>query len=261
MTVRPSNFSPALPAAEYDEGFAPRGRRIGLIALSTDLVAERAFGAIVERGGADYFTTRIRYIPSSEIAASHDEEEQDIARAASVLLPEAGIDVLAFCCTSRSAENGERETIEFLEKLRPGVACTTPLTAVAEALKALGIRRLGLVSPYLLAGHNAVHRALDGLGFEVVRSACFDLALGSQFARLTTAAIADAARSVAAPGGIDGIFISCAGIRSIPAVELLERETGLPVVTSAQTMAWHALRLLGLPPAPGQPGRLFSEAA
>jgi len=260
MNASPPAIPTTLPEAAYDEGFAPVGRRIGLIALSTDLVAERAFGSIVERGGANYFTTRIRYIPSSELAGSHDEEEQDIARAAAVLLPEAGIDVLAFCCTSRSAENGERETIDFLEKLRPGIACTTPLTAAAEALRALGIRRLGLVSPYLLVGHNAVQRALGDLGFEVVRSACFNLALGSQFARLTTAAIADAARSVAAGGGIDGIFISCAGIRSIPAIETLERETGLPVVTSAQTMAWHSLRLLGQPSAPEQPGSLFLVA-
>ena len=45
--------------------------------------------------------------------------------------------------------------------------------------------------------------------------------------------------------GADAIFISCTGLRAVDAVEPLEAETGMPVVTSNQAMAWHALRLAG----------------
>jgi maleate isomerase len=44
----------------------------------------------------------------------------------------------------------------------------------------------------------------------------------------------------------DGIFISCGNLRSFEAIELLERDTGLPVVTSNQAGLWHALRLAGV---------------
>jgi maleate cis-trans isomerase len=44
----------------------------------------------------------------------------------------------------------------------------------------------------------------------------------------------------------DGIFISCGNLRTFEAIELLEADTGLPVVTSNQAGLWHALRLAGI---------------
>jgi maleate isomerase len=53
----------------------------------------------------------------------------------------------------------------------------------------------------------------------------------------------DVARS--APGA-DGIFVSCGNLRSFEAIEPLETDTGLPVVTSNQAGLWQALRLVGV---------------
>jgi maleate isomerase len=44
----------------------------------------------------------------------------------------------------------------------------------------------------------------------------------------------------------DAIFVSCTAARSINVIEILERETGRPVLTSNQATFWHALRLGGI---------------
>jgi maleate cis-trans isomerase len=44
----------------------------------------------------------------------------------------------------------------------------------------------------------------------------------------------------------DGILISCGNLRSFEAIEPLEKDTGLPVVTSNQAGLWQALRMAGI---------------
>jgi len=57
----------------------------------------------------------------------------------------------------------------------------------------------------------------------------------------------------------DACFLSCTTIRSVAAIEALERDLGMPVVTSNQAMAWHALRTGGVMDKMQGFGRLFRE--
>ncbi|WP_162268455.1 hypothetical protein [Bradyrhizobium manausense] len=43
----------------------------------------------------------------------------------------------------------------------------------------------------------------------------------------------------------DALFVSCTAVRIVPYIEELEREIGIPVISSSQAMAWDALRLAG----------------
>ena len=45
---------------------------------------------------------------------------------------------------------------------------------------------------------------------------------------------------------IDGIWIPIAARPSVGAIDAIERDTGVPVVTSAQAMMWQGLRLAGV---------------
>jgi maleate cis-trans isomerase len=56
----------------------------------------------------------------------------------------------------------------------------------------------------------------------------------------------------------EAIFISCTNLRAIEIIQLLEQETGKPVITSNQAAMWHALRRLGINDAIEGYGRLFS---
>lgn len=230
-------------------------KRIGLVLLSSDQVGERAFGRIVEAAGADYFSTRQMYRAPDDPAAG--DEDRELVEAIGTILPDEPIDLIAYSCTSRSAEAGEQATIDLIASARPGTVATTPLTAALAALGHLGARRIALVSPYARKPHHAVVAAFEQAGFEVVRSICYELA-GTDFPRLDPKGLVETCRALAEPG-IDAIFLSCTGMRSSEAVLAAEAAIGLPVVTSSQALAWHSLRLLGLRPQGIALGRLFTS--
>ena len=53
-----------------------------------------------------------------------------------------------------------------------------------------------------------------------------------------------AARSVDA--GADACLLSCTAIKSAPVIAQLEKTSGLPVLSSNQSMAWRLLRFCGI---------------
>jgi maleate cis-trans isomerase len=68
------------------------------------------------------------------------------------------------------------------------------------------------------------------------------------------------AREVAnATPDADGILISCGNLRTFEAIESLEKDFGLPVVTSNQAGLWQALRMAGIKDKLTDLGRLLRE--
>ncbi|MEM2552944.1 MAG: hypothetical protein QXE02_05435, partial [Sulfolobales archaeon] len=46
--------------------------------------------------------------------------------------------------------------------------------------------------------------------------------------------------------GAEGLFISCTNLRTFEVIEPLEKDLGIPVVTSNQASLWASLRGLGI---------------
>jgi maleate cis-trans isomerase len=63
---------------------------------------------------------------------------------------------------------------------------------------------------------------------------------------------------LAAPAA-NGILISCGNLRSFEAIEALETDTGLAVVTSNQAGLWQALRMAGINDRLRHIGRLLND--
>ena len=84
------------------------------------------------------------------------------------------LDVVAFGCTSASMALGEEEVFRQIHRARPKVACTTPVTAAFAAFKALGARRIGVLTPYAPEVNAVVRDYLNAHGAEVAAFATFD---------------------------------------------------------------------------------------
>jgi maleate cis-trans isomerase len=68
------------------------------------------------------------------------------------------------------------------------------------------------------------------------------------------------ARDVAnAAPDADGILISCGNLRTFEAIEPLEKDFSVPVVTSNQAGLWQALRMAGIKDKLTDLGRLLRE--
>jgi maleate isomerase len=180
----------------------------------------------------------------------------DIARATALLLPGGRIDVVAYGCTSGSMVIGEERVFAEIRKARPGVKCTTPPTAALAAFRALRLRRIAVLTPYPRDINEQVRRYLAERELEIAAFGSFGKPTDPEIAAIAPDSIVSAARSLDAPD-IDGIFLSCTGMRGLAAVAPLEAALGKPVVSSNQALAWHAMRLADCGDAVPGAGSLF----
>lgn len=141
-----------------------------------------------------------------------------------------------------------------------GIKATTSLTAVVEALRALGIKRPAIATSYLTDINARLVDVLGQSGFEVAAIRGMGLKRSIDMGKVMPDETYRFAREVAhSATAADGIFISCGNLRSFEAIERLEAETGLSVVTSNQAGLWQTLRMVGIGDRLANLGRLLRE--
>jgi maleate isomerase len=175
-----------------DEGIAARAA-IGLLVLATDQTMEHEFRQLIRLPGVAVYAARLfndAAITPDTLRAMRDR----IAPAAALILPDMHLDVVAFGCTSASMTLGEDEVFRQIRRARPEVACTTPVTAAFAAFKALGARRIGVLTPYAPDVNAVVRAYLDTHGADVAAFATFDKRDDREAARISVASITDGAR-------------------------------------------------------------------
>jgi len=242
-------------AFQLDGGIAHRAR-IGLIVLATDHTIEHEFRQLYRLDGVALYESRIPN--SSQInAATLAEMERGLAAAADVILPGTKLDVVAYGCTSGAIVIGEEKVFARIREARPGVACTTPITAGIAGLKRLGARRIALLTPYVDDVNQMFRRHVEGQGIAVPVMGSFNHENDDEVARISQSSIKDAVRELAREPGVDGVFVSCTSLRVADIAEELETELGKPVTSSNHALAWHCLRLAGVNESLPGLGRLF----
>jgi maleate isomerase len=146
-----------------------------------------------------------------------------------------------------------------LEK-ETGIAVTTGQDAAELALQTLGVKKLLLVTPYKDSLNEGMKRRLAGRGFEVLRlktALCAGPAEMTRLAPELPLCLAQEAFKEAPHA--DGIYIPNPKWQALGAIEPLERELKIPVVTTTQASAWWALKAIKIQEARPGYGRLLKE--
>jgi maleate cis-trans isomerase len=177
-------------------------------------------------------------------------------------LASAEVDVIIQAGTAGQFFRGVGHDQDLIQRIESatGIRATTTFTAVTEALRGLGIKRLAVATPYLEEIDALLCEALEESGFRVLEIRGLGLKRSIDMGRQPPAVAYRLAREVAgsAPEA-DGILISCGNFRTFEIIEELETDTGLPAVTSNQAGLWQTLRMAGIrEPVPGL-GRLLKE--
>jgi maleate cis-trans isomerase len=166
---------------------------------------------------------------------------EDIATSAR-LLADVAPDLIVFHCTDTSMTQGPQGEGRILDIVRDATDIEAVATSrlVLEALQALGLQKLVLLSPY--KSNQAVIGYLQATGFTVLH----DVALALEpleFAKVTPAQWTELARKNDRREA-DGIFLSCTNTTQIEAIADIERALDKPVVNSNQAVLWGCLRRL-----------------
>ena len=240
-----------------DSGIAARAA-VGLIVLATDQTIEHEFRRLLDLPGLALYQSRIlndaRITPETLLAM-----EARLVEAAGLILPGLPLDVVAFGCTSASMVIGEERVFERIREARPGVACTTPITAAFAAFAALGVRRLALLTPYRDDINRFMRDYIEARGVAVPVMGSFNEEDDRKAARIDAASVRDAAIDLGRSDLVDAVFVSCTSLRLIDALGAIEADLGKPVTSSNHAMAWHCLRLAGIADRHPELGKLFTR--
>jgi maleate isomerase len=125
-----------------------------------------------------------------------------------------------------------------------GIPACTSVLALNEIFTLTGVKRFGLVTPYLDDVQAAIVRNYARSGFECVTERHLRLRDNFSFSEVSADEIRAMVRD-AAKARPDAITIFCTNLRGAPLVEELEAETGVPIYDSIATVVWKALRLVG----------------
>lgn len=228
--------------------------RLGMLLPSGNVAAESQFNAMLP-AGVSLHTTRLKLTGSSdaELLAMADRVEDGAG-----LLADACVDLILFHCTAVTTWDAEMDrALPQRITTATGLPATSTARALLAAFKALDVRRIVMVSPYIEAINARESAFLEDRQISVLKAVGLNISQAKdmisvepgEWYRLVRANIREEA---------DAYFISCTAVRSLEVIADLERDIGRPVVTSNQVAAWHALRTMGVKDSLTGYGRLLT---
>jgi maleate isomerase len=167
-----------------------------------------------------------------------------LTESAGLVLPDETLDALCYSCTAASVVMGEAAVRDAIQAAKPGVPVVTPTAASVAGLRALGARRISLLTPYTVNTTRPMVDYFARAGFEIASATCLGFEDDREMARITPRSLSELAQSATAPDA-DALFISCTAVRAALAAAEIERAIARPLVSSNLATAWVCLRLCG----------------
>lgn len=236
----------------------PIEKRVGLVILATDHTSEPDFQRMVASDRIGIYVARVAYA-NPTTPENLRRMLPSLTEAAALILPDEKLDALCYSCTSASAVIGEAAVERALQNGKPGAPVITPTSAVSAGLKALGARRISVLTPYMVETSRPVANYLTGEGFQIDRFTCLGFEDDREMARIPPAELVNLAVDVMHPQS-EALFISCTALRAASVVPQMEAAIGRPVVSSNLATAWMCLHLCGEGDTRHQLGRLMEVA-
>ena len=233
--------------------------RIGLIALQTDERIEQDFRRLIPRG-VDLFVSRV---PSGLDVTPETLQSMEAAiPAAAGLLPQSrAYGAIGYGCTSGAAQIGASRVGDQVRSAAPVEAVSDPLSALIACCKALDLRRIAFLSPYVEAVSSRLRDALSEAEVATPVFGTFAEAEEARVVRIKPQSLVEAGSALVADETVDALFLSCTNLDTLDVLPELAARTGLPVLSSNLVLAWHLCQLADVAPAPDPAFGVLAERA
>lgn len=237
-------------------------RFLGMLTPSSNTVLEPVTSAMLAEVAdvtAHFGRFRVTEISLADAALGQFDDAPMLDAAA--LLADARVHAICWNGTSAGWLGFERD-VELCRAIeaRTGVPACSSVLALKELFERTGVRRFGLVTPYLDDIQTRTVATFERAGFACGAERHLGDKGNFSFSEVSEAAIAELCREVAA-AGVDAITIFCTNLRGAPIVPALEAELGVPIYDTVATAVWKSLKVAGVDPRRVRGwGRLFELA-
>ncbi|KKX33071.1 ectoine utilization protein EutA [Rhizobium sp. LC145] len=236
----------------------PLRKRIGLVILATDHTTEVDFQRMVAGERVGVYVSRIPYA-NPTTPENLMKMQPVLTEGASLILPDETLDAVMYSCTSASVVIGDERVEQAIRAAKPGVPVVTPTAAAVKGLKAVGAKRISILTPYTVETSRPMADYFARLGFTIDRFTCLGFEDDREMARIAPDEIVSLAHEVTAPQS-DALFISCTAVRAAQVAARIEAEIGKPMVSSNLATAWACLHLCGETAARPELGTLMTKS-
>lgn len=176
-------------------------------------------------------------------------------------------DVVASACLVAIMAQGpkhhqvvEDEIESILERQSAPAPAVSSAGALVEALSALGARRIGIVAPYLENLTRLVADYIEDAGIEVADAVSLEVPDNRTVAALDPEGLNHHWKRLDLRDCNALVISACVQMPSLPVLEEVEHESGLPTLSAATATTWAILRALDLEPEVPGAGALLRSA-
>ena len=173
----------------------------------------------------------------------------------------AGADVIIMGGAPTNISHGEDDLKRALAEMskKYGVPVSSSSVAQGNALKAVGARKIGTINPAVPRKIGDSAAGSLGPGMELVGRK-HAMAVLEDYNRIPPAKALELGRElIREHPEVDTLIYGCPHWATIEAIEPIEREFGVTVVTALQAIVWEGLRLAGIDDRIDGYGRLLRE--
>jgi maleate isomerase len=246
LTIR-ANLTPA----DFDMSFTstPWRLRIGILVPSSNTALEPLTTSILSSIPASaninitahFSRFSVTSIELSSSALAQFDPTKILA--AAQLLADANVDVIGWSGTSSGwlGFNADEELCELITR-ETGIKATTSVIGLNKALKMLGVRKLGLVTPYLDDVQESIIKNYAKLGIDCSAERHLRRSDNVMFADLGADTF-DPMMEGVVKKGVDVVSTFCTNLSVAQYVERWEKEHGVIVLDTVTTVIWDALRI------------------
>jgi maleate isomerase len=189
------------------------------------------------------------------------DQSYDISMRAAREMAAAGCDIVVLGGVPINLSRGFQNARAMIDDLEGqlGIKVSTSQRAQTRAAKALGARKMVMAHPYAESDTNRIAGYADHFDCEIVGAEAW----GSPFNQIgripRDAALQMGRQLLRAHPDADTILMPSPHWPTIEAIEPLEREFGVNVMTALQVIVWDALRRVGVNDKIAGYGRLFRD--
>ena len=245
-----------------------RAYRIGQIVPSSNTTMEIEIPSMLrarESMRPDRFTfhssrMRMHKVTKEELEAMNREGLRCAAE-----LADARVDVMSTACLVAIMAMGfgyhrqvQRELTQIARANHCEAAVMTSAGALVEGLHIMGARKIALLAPYMCSLTDLIVKYIENEGIEVLDAVSFEIPDNLDVGRRDPALLVEDVKRLKMADADVVVLSACVQMQSLPSIQLVEDQLGIPVTSTAVCTTRRMLDHLGLEAIVPNAGALLS---